>query len=177
VSRVATRFVWTLDCRSDLCRLGRACVVSPVAVPAASRRPIRWIAAATAVTSRMRRFAILAVLLSSCLAPAVALHSCAPAGSAPASSAPRLLAFRGHFGGFHLGRGTFGRRGSRFGGFGRRNSSPGLVHRIARALAFAYLLHLFFSHGGLSILLWLVVIGLVVHFVRRRRRPRDQYSY
>jgi hypothetical protein len=125
----------------------------------------------------MRRVAILTALLASLLAPAVALQSSALTGSPPAPNAPRLLAFRGHIGGFRLGGGGFRRRSVGFGGFGRRNRSPGLLRRIARALAFAYLLHLFFSHGGLSILLWLLIIGLVVYFIRRRRRPRGQYSY
>jgi hypothetical protein len=125
----------------------------------------------------MRRLTILTALLASLLATSVALQSSAPDGSVPASSAPRLLAFRGHFGGFHLGGGGFGRRGFAFGRFGRRTPSRGPLHRIGRVLAFAFLLHLFFSHSGLSILLWLLMIGLLVHFVRRRRRPRDQYSY
>ncbi len=128
----------------------------------------------------MRRFAILIALLAGLLAPIVARQSSTPARSAAASSAPQLLAFRGgHFGGFHLGGGGFGRRGVGSRGIGRSGSSRALLHRIARALAFAYLLHLFFSHGGLSILLWLLIIGLVVHFARRRRRrrTRDQYSY
>jgi len=43
-------------------------------------------------------------------------------------------------------------------------------------LVFAYLLHLFFSHGGISILIWLLVIGLMVHFVRRGRRRRARYA-
>ncbi len=122
----------------------------------------------------MRHFVILAALLVSLLVPAIAMGSSTVIRSAPASGAPRLLAFRG---GFHLGGGGFGRRGVGFGGFGRRSSSRGLLHRVARALAFAYLLHLFFSHGGLSILLWLLIIGLIVHFVRRRRRPGDRHSY
>lgn len=121
----------------------------------------------------MRRLAILAGLLGLLAAPAV-IEICAPAGS-PVASAPRLLAFRGHFGGFGLG-GGFGRRRVGFGGFGRRGSSRSLLHRIARALAFAYLLHLFFSHGGVSVLIWLLVIALIVHLVRRGRRRRVRYS-
>src|SRR3981081_4301653 len=120
----------------------------------------------------MRHFAILTALLAGFAVPAVALENPTAAGNERASSAPRLLAFRGHFGGRSFRRPGFG-----FRGFRRHSSSRGLLHRIARALAFAYLLHLFFSHGGLSILLWLLVIGLVVHFVRRRRRLRNQYSY
>jgi len=119
----------------------------------------------------MRQLAILAVLLVSLLVPALAVSSSVTVRSAPASGAPELLALRG---GARLG--GFGRRGLGYRG-GRRSSSRGLLHRIARALAFAYLLHLFFSHGGLSILLWLLIIGLVVHFLRRRRRSRDRFSY
>ncbi len=116
----------------------------------------------------MRRLVILAALLVSVLVPAAALGSStssASSGSAPVSSAPQLLAFRGHFGGFHLGGGGFGRRGSSH-----------VLRRVAHALVFAYILHLFFSHGGLSILIWLLVIGLVVHFVRRGRRRRARYA-
>jgi hypothetical protein len=122
----------------------------------------------------MRQLAILAALAASLLGPAVALGSSATVTGAHASGAPRLLAFRG---GFRLGGGGFTRRRFGSGVFGRRSPSRGLLHRVARALAFAYLLHLFFSHGGLSILLWLLLIGLLVHFVRRRRRRRDRYSY
>ena len=114
----------------------------------------------------MRRTAILAAVVMSLVAPAVALYS-APPG---ARTAPELVAFRG----FHLhSGGGFGGRRSGFGGFGRRGSR-GFLRRAVHALAFAYLLHLFFSHGGLSLLLWLLVIGLVVHLLRRRRR---RYSY
>ncbi len=119
----------------------------------------------------MRRLTILGALLLSVLAPAAVLQSSASAKSAPVSSAPQLLAFRG----FHLGGGGFGRRRFGSGGFGRRGSSHVLRH-IAHALVFAYLLHLFFSHGGISILIWLLVIGLIVHFVRRRGRRRARYS-
>jgi hypothetical protein len=126
------------------------------------------IADVTAVTSRMRRLTILAVLLVSVLGPTAAFTSSAAAARsvAPAS---QLLAFRG---GFHFsGGGGFGRRHVGIGGFGRRSSSHTL-RRVAHAVAFAYFLHLFFSHGGLSIVLWLLVIGLIMHFVRRRRSRR-----
>ncbi len=124
----------------------------------------------------MKRLTILAALMVSLLVPALAVGSSVTVRSARPAGAPELLAFRG---GFHLGGGGFGRRSFGSGGFGRRSSSRSLLHRVARALAFAYLLHLFFSHGGLSILLWLLIIGLMVHFVRRRRRrrPQDRYSY
>jgi hypothetical protein len=120
----------------------------------------------------MRRLAVVAVLFVSTLVPAATVAASAMAGTASASSAPQLVAFRG----FHLGGGRgFGRRYSGFGGLRRRGSSHAL-RRIAHALVFAYFLHLFFSHGGLSILLWLLVIGLVVHFLRRSRRRRRRYA-
>jgi len=125
----------------------------------------------TAGSELMKRFAITTALVVAILAPAVAVHGPVPSGSASASSAPQLVAFRG----FHLGGGGgFGRHRSGFGSFGRRGSH-GVLRRVVHALAFAYFLHLFFSHGGLSLLLWLLVIGLVVHLVRSRRRRR--YSH
>jgi hypothetical protein len=60
-------------------------------------------------------------------------------------------------------------RGYRYGG-GRRH---GLLHRAVKTAIWVYILHLFFSRGGLSILLWVVIIGLVIALVRRRRR----YAY
>lgn len=122
----------------------------------------------------MMRWALIAALVVSVLVPTVALQSGSAGTNVPGRAKPQLLAFRGGFGGFHFGGSRVGRRGFGGFGFGRRRSSRGLLHRIARALAFAYLFHLFFSHGGFSILLWLVVIGLIVHLVRRRRR---RYSY
>ena len=118
----------------------------------------------------MRRLAILAALIMAVVTPAVALGSSAPSRGTSVSSASELVAFRG----FHLhlgGGGGFGRRRVGSGRFGRGGSS-GVLRRVVHALAFAYFLHLFFSHGGLSFLLWLLVIGLVVHFLRRRRRHR-----
>ncbi|MEO8969128.1 MAG: hypothetical protein ABI355_15930 [Solirubrobacteraceae bacterium] len=121
----------------------------------------------------MRPFVISTALVLAISAPAVALYGSAPGAPASVSSAPRLVAFRGFH--LHLGGGeAFGRHRVGFGGFGRRGSH-GVLRRVVHALAFAYLLHLFFSHGGLSFLLWLLVIGLVVHLFRRRRRRR--YSY
>ncbi len=119
----------------------------------------------------MRRLVILTALLLSVLGPAATLESSASAAGGPASHAPELLAFRG----FHLGGGGFGRHRSGFGGRGRRGSSH-VLRRVAHALVFAYLLHLLFSNGGISILIWLLVIGLVVHFVRRGRRRRTRYA-
>lgn len=86
-----------------------------------------------------------------------------------------LLAFRG--GGFHLGGGFLGRR--RYGGgsyYGRSYGRGGTLRRVAHTLFTIYLLHLFFSHGGLSILLWVVIIGIVLHLARRRR-GRRAYPY
>ncbi len=119
----------------------------------------------------MRRLITLGALLLSVLAPAATLESSASAAIAPAAPAPELLAFRG----FHLGGGGFRHRGFGFGGLGRRGSHH-VLRRIAHALVFAYILHLFFSHGGLSILLWLLVIGLIVHFLRRGRRRRARHA-
>ena len=115
----------------------------------------------------MRRLMTLVALLVTTLGPAVTFAGPAAAAHRSAAPGPQLLAFRG----FHLGGGGFGRRHVGFGGFGRRRSSHTL-RRVAHALAFAYFLHLFFSHGGLSILLWLLVIALMVHLVRRRSRRR-----
>ena len=125
----------------------------------------------------MRRTLLLAGLLSCLLVPA-ALPAGAPAGPPPAQARPVLLAFRG----FHGGGGFSTRRRYGSGGLfsrGRRSTGlfgrHGFLGRLVRAAAFAYLLHLFFAHGGLSILLWLLIIGLVVHLVRRRRRRRLAY--
>ncbi len=119
----------------------------------------------------MRRLAILGVLVLSVLAPAVGVKTVATAATVPTARAPQLLAFRG----FHLGGGGLGGRHFGFGGFGRRGSSH-VFRRVAHALVFAYILHLFFAHGGLSILLWLLVIGLVVHLLRRGRGRRARYT-
>jgi hypothetical protein len=118
----------------------------------------------------MRRLAVLAALVVTVVTPAVVFHSPASSQDSLVSSAPELVAFHGfHFG----GGGGFARRRVGFGGLGR-HGSHGFARRAVHALAFAYLLHLFFAHGGFSLLLWLLAIGLVVHFVRRRRR---RYSY
>jgi hypothetical protein len=53
----------------------------------------------------------------------------------------------------------FGPRRGLFGGRARR--SRGFVRRVLRALAFAYILHLLFSHGFVSVLIWLLVATLV----------------
>jgi hypothetical protein len=115
----------------------------------------------------MRRVAVLVALLVTVLGSAAVSPGLAAAGGRSAPRAPQLLAFRG----FHLGGGGFGQRHVGYGGLGQRRSSHTL-RRVAHAVAFAYFLHLFFSHGGLSILLWVLLIGLVVHFLRRRSRRR-----
>jgi hypothetical protein len=125
----------------------------------------------------MRRFPILAVLLFTTAAATVGPSARAStAADPPASSKTQLIAFRGHLGGgsrglFGGGR-SYGRGRKVFAG--RRSGTHSLLRSIARALAFAYILHLLFSHGGISILFWLILIGLVVHFVRRRRQ---RYEY
>jgi hypothetical protein len=78
---------------------------------------------------------------------------------------PDFAAFRSR-----LGFGSRGRYGYRY-GYARR--SPGLVHRVIRTAIWLYVLHLFFTHGGLSILLWILVIAVVFSLMRRRRR----YAY
>lgn len=127
----------------------------------------------------MRCLRLLLVLLAATATPvALQVSTAAAAGVGPSGpESTQLLAFRGHFGGFHLGGSRYGR--SRFGGgvFGRRAATRGLFRRIARALAFAYIFHLLFSHGGISLLIWLIVIGLLFHLFRRRRRRRDRYAY
>jgi len=118
----------------------------------------------------MRRYPIVAVILIALAFPAIGLGSFAHTASPSPPSRVQLVAFRGHFGGGHLGLGrrSFGASGGLLG----RGRSHHLLRRIVHVLAFSYLLHLLFSHGGLSIIFWLIVIGLVVHFVRRRRRRR-----
>jgi hypothetical protein len=117
---------------------------------------------------RMRHVIVLAALLASILGPSAALTSPAAAATRPVAAVSQLLAFRA----FHFsGGGGFGRRHVGIGGFGRRRSSHTL-RRVVHAVAFAYFLHLIFSHGGLSIVLWLLVIGLIVHLFRRRRARR-----
>lgn len=117
---------------------------------------------------RMRHVTVLAALLASILAPSAALTSPAAAATRPVAVASQLVAFRS----FHFsGGGGFGRRHVGIGGFGSRRSSHTL-RRVVHAVAFAYFLHLFFTHGGLSIVLWLLVIGLIVHLFRRRRTRR-----
>jgi hypothetical protein len=124
----------------------------------------------------IRRLIRLATVLMVLATPLLIVGSGAAVATASSPSKPQLLALRGRLGGGLLGHrssggGLFSRHRS---AFGTRRNSRGLLHRIARALAFAYLLHLFFAHGGISILLWIIIIGVVVHLLRRRRR---RYAY
>jgi hypothetical protein len=69
--------------------------------------------------------------------------------------------------------GGFRSRRYSYGIYGRNRRGPSLLHRAVKTAIWLYVLHLFFTHGGLSVLLWIVIIGLVVSLVRRRRR----YAY
>jgi hypothetical protein len=92
-------------------------------------------------------------------------------GADVARPAPIFVAFGGRFGGFRS-RSPYSRY-SRYGyGYGRR--SPSLLHRVVKTAIWLYVLHLFFTHGGLSIVLWVIIIGLVLSLARRRRR---RYAY
>jgi hypothetical protein len=105
----------------------------------------------------------------------------AAAGSAAAHAPPdrpaligtqpalTLVALRSHF---HFGGSRS--RGYGFGGLGRGHPRRSLLHRAVRTAIWLYVVHLFFTHGGLSIVLWLMIIGLVIALIRRRRR-RDAY--
>jgi hypothetical protein len=106
-------------------------------------------------------------VLAAMLAMLVAMPACAsaPAGRArilETRTAPTLVAFH-----------------SRFRSYGYRGISRGrprhtLLRRAVKTAIWLYILHLFFSHGGLSVLLWIVIIGVVLSLVRRRRR---RYAY
>lgn len=134
----------------------------------------------------MRRLLILAPLLVLLALPVAASARSSPAGFRPAAaiasgdlaSTARLARFGGGRSG---GRGLFGgssrsRGGGLFGSRSRsRGRSRGIFSRIARALAFAYIFHLFFTHGGLSVLVWIALIALIVMFMRRRRQRRMAY--
>jgi hypothetical protein len=135
----------------------------------------------------MRRALILLPLLLAFAGPTAAGASSAPAsvrtvatGTTSTDLASAQFARFGRSGG-GFGRRSFfggsrGRGGGLFGSRSRgRGRSRGLFSRIARALAFAYVLHLLFSHGGLSILVWIGLIALIVSFARRRRRRRLAY--
>ena len=113
---------------------------------------------------------VLAVLSASGAAgPATAATSgfSRPAQPALAAAHPAPLFVR-LGGGFH-----FGRSRSYGYGYGRR-SRHSLLRRVVKTAIWLYVLHLFFTHGGLSILLWIVLFALVLSLMRRRRR---RYTY
>jgi hypothetical protein len=118
----------------------------------------------------VRRIALCAALAAALWMPAAASANSPsrPVAATVGAAHPALAAFHS----FHFG-------GSRSRGYGFGRSRPGhsLLRRVVKTAIWLYILHLFFSHGGLSILLWLAIIGLVVHLVRRRRRQRDRYAY
>jgi hypothetical protein len=118
----------------------------------------------------VRRVAVCAALVAVFWVPVAASAAASSrAVAAPVGGTQAVLAA------FHS-RFHFGSSRGRGYGFGRP-SRPGhsLLRRVAKTAIWLYILHLFFSHGGLSILLWLAIIGLVLHLVRRRRRHRYAY--
>lgn len=131
----------------------------------------------------MLRVALIAAIVVVLAIPtSTAAAATAPArGAAPAASvappAPVFAAFRSRLGFGSRSHFGFGSR-SRYGyGYSYARRSPSLLHRVVKTAIWLYILHLFFTHGGLSILLWIIVIGFVLSLVRRRRRyaaPRAQ---
>jgi cobalamin synthase len=108
-----------------------------------------------------------------------------PLGAVAVAAAPssttkantlQLAAFHSRFGGSRFGGGSLfsRRRPYGYGYRGRYYSRPSLLHRIVRALALAYILHLLFTNGVFSLVLWVLVIALISHLFRRRSR---RYSY
>jgi hypothetical protein len=119
----------------------------------------------------MRRVILVVVLAALSAAPAASAAPKVPQPSQPALAAaqpaPVFAALGSRF--------RFGR--SRYPGYGfgyRTRSRPSLLHRAVKTAIWLYVLHLFFTHGGVSILLWIVIIGLVMSLVRRRR---SRYAY
>jgi hypothetical protein len=115
---------------------------------------------------RLLGASLLAAAFLSAPAFAVADASPTPLPAARVSQpAPTLVAFRSRFG---FGRGYgYGRYGG-YGSYGRSRHS--FLRRVAKTAFWLYVLHLFFSHGGLSILLWILIIAVVMSLLRRRRR-------
>jgi hypothetical protein len=121
--------------------------------------------------TRAVSFVIALVIAVGGLGVAVSSSAQAPAARHRAA----LVAFRGR--GFHLGGGLFGRsRGySYYGGYGSRHS---ILHHVGRTLFFVSLLHLFFSSGAASLLIWIVIIAVIAHLFRRSRSGRrGRYTY
>lgn len=113
---------------------------------------------------------VLILVIAGILAPAATAQAAVtqprlpPRALAGSPVAPVPVAF--HF----RSRSRFG-YGPRYGyGYGRHS----FLHRVVKTAFWLYILHLFFTHGGLSILLWIIIIALVVSLLRRRRR---RYSY
>jgi hypothetical protein len=109
--------------------------------------------------TRVALAAVLAALLAgSGMASALTTPHAVSAGVPPQTT--ERVAFRSHFG--------FGR--SRYGV--RRVYRPrhSLLRRVVKTAFWLYVLHLFTAHGGLSILLWIIILAFVVALVRRRRR-------
>jgi uncharacterized membrane protein len=125
---------------------------------------------------RNRFLALAAVVLTGAVVGTVAVAPAAASTAKPKTV--QLAAFHSRFGGSRFGGGGFFSRrrsyGYGYGSRGRYYSRPSLFHRIARALAFAYILHLLFTNGAFSVLLWIVVIAIFSHLFRRRPR---RYSY
>jgi hypothetical protein len=127
------------------------------------------------------RFALFGLLLAAAIFPIsgghVAAASTAPQRVAPIAdvvrSGPVFAAFRSRLGFGSRSRSVFGSR-NRY-GYGYSRRSPSLLHRVVKTAIWLYVLHLFFAHGGLSILLWIVIIGLVLALARSRRRRRYAY--
>ncbi|MGI8803665.1 MAG: hypothetical protein ACR2KV_16115 [Solirubrobacteraceae bacterium] len=103
---------------------------------------------------------------------ALPLTLAAPAAVAGASSAPAKLQLA-RLGGFRLGGGGFSSR-PRSSLFGRRapaTRSRGILRRIGHALAFAAVLHFLFAGShGLGFVFLLLLVGLALFALRRRRR-------
>jgi hypothetical protein len=125
------------------------------------------------------RFGLSGLLLAAAILFISGHTTAVPRVAPPASvarPAPVLTAFRGAFG-FRSRSRYYGYGypyGSRYRyGYGRR--APGLLHRVVRTAAWLYILHLFFTHGGLSVLLWIIILGFVLSLARRRRRRRYAY--
>ena len=121
----------------------------------------------------MRLIAIVFTLLALGVV-GVTSASAPTAATTSAPPKPLLLAFRGHSFG---GGGLFGGRRSSYGGYPRFRYRHPFLHRVGRTLFWAYVLHLFFSSGAASLVIWIILIALVVHLVGRRRRRYSRLSY
>jgi hypothetical protein len=114
----------------------------------------------------MRRLAggaVLALMLVAAAAPATVSASPMPRSAATtARPAATLVALRSRYG--------FGARSRGYGSYGRPRHS--FLRRLVKTAIWLYVLHLFFTHGGLSIVLWVIIIALVIAMLRLRRRRR-----